>query len=218
MKLDIHGGSPARRVAAACAAAALALLPGTAAHAAGPATGSITGTLTTAHGDPLPGVFVGVTSVTTGAPVYTYDHTAADGTYSLPDLPAGTYKVEFTVSGDHTQWTQWAHRTVLESSAKQYQLAAGEQLVVDEVRFPLGSLALSFVDKAGQPILSFCGEVIGNRFLKDGCTDTGTLTLDELPAGQSAIRIFDPTTQATRGIGMPTVVADTVTAFTSRLR
>jgi hypothetical protein len=67
--------------------------------------GSISGTVTGLHGSPLRGVCVAATSAGTGA---VYSVTGSAGSYSISDLPAGRYRVQFSsgcgASGYKTQW------------------------------------------------------------------------------------------------------------------
>ncbi|WP_305789739.1 carboxypeptidase-like regulatory domain-containing protein [Symbioplanes lichenis] len=217
MALDKHGGSRLRLLAAAATAVALALAPGTAAHA-DPATGTISGTLTTAHGDPLPGVRVFARTLSGQSAGDYLQRTDANGRYTIGGVPAGTYRVQFIVEDAGVpRWEQWAHQVTTASAAKKFTVAAGQQLVVDETRFALGSLALTFLDEAGEPILAFCGEVISDQYLQQGCTETGTLIADDVPAGLAAVYLTRNDGPAGVGIGLPEVVADTVTEFAAPL-
>ena len=77
-------------------------------------TGSIVGTITDSSGAVVPAAKVTVTDLATNVPrVFTTD---ASGTYSVPDLPPGSYKVSaekegFTI-GVHTDITLFAAQTV----------------------------------------------------------------------------------------------------------
>jgi len=77
--------------------------------------GSISGAVTGLHGSPLRGVCVAATSAGTG-PVYSVSVSA--GSYSIPDLPAGRYKVQFSSGcgaiGYRTQW--WNHKSTGKSA------------------------------------------------------------------------------------------------------
>ncbi len=69
--------------------------------------GSVTGAVTTGH-SPLAGVCVAATATSAGsAPVYSVT-SAASGGYSIGDLPAGQYRVEFSsgcgAAGYRAQW------------------------------------------------------------------------------------------------------------------
>ncbi|HUB41330.1 MAG TPA: carboxypeptidase regulatory-like domain-containing protein [Streptosporangiaceae bacterium] len=67
--------------------------------------GSISGTVTGQHGSPVRGICVAATSAATGR---IYSVTGSAGSYSISDLPAGGYKVQFSsgcgASGYKTQW------------------------------------------------------------------------------------------------------------------
>jgi hypothetical protein len=67
--------------------------------------GSISGTVTGLQGNPLHGVCVAATAAATGR---VYSVTGSAGSYSISDLPAGGYRVQFSAgcgaSGYKTQW------------------------------------------------------------------------------------------------------------------
>ncbi len=54
-----------------------------------PKTGTITGTVTDSNGTPIAGAVVSATGIKEFAPATT----AADGTYTIPNVPFGTYQV-----------------------------------------------------------------------------------------------------------------------------
>lgn len=57
--------------------------------------------------------------------------------------------------------------------------------MVDETRFPTGSVSLTLRDRAtGGLVQAFCGDVLTTGFLDPGCTETGTLLLHGLPEGE----------------------------------
>ncbi len=65
--------------------------------ALGQQTGSISGTVTSADGDPLPGITVEATSDVLPRPRTTFS--AADGSFRLVQLPPGDYEVTFSLEG-----------------------------------------------------------------------------------------------------------------------
>lgn len=81
--------------AAAALALALALLPATAASAVPLPTGGVTGTIVDPSGNPVSGVDVGISSVTHDY----YATTGADGAFSFPTVPAGSYRVGWYQAG-----------------------------------------------------------------------------------------------------------------------
>ena len=64
-------------------------------------SGTITGKVTSADGDALPGVSVSATSSVLPQPRQTVS--SATGEYRLPLLPPGTYEVTFTLEGMATE-------------------------------------------------------------------------------------------------------------------
>jgi hypothetical protein len=174
------------------------------------ATGSISGTLTTAAGAPLADVAVTAHPAVHGR-YDPYAITDSAGHYTLPALAPGDYKLEFYF--DETLSSQWAHRAHDEDSAEPFTVTAGETTVVDEQRYPTGSASLTAVDAAGQPVTEFCVEAI-NKFLREACTDTGTALLTELPEGWYFF-VVSPSDGSGLLFTDGTVVADQVTAFTA---
>jgi hypothetical protein len=80
--------------------------------------GSVSGSVTGPGGSPLRGVCVGaIASGGATAPVYAV--TSSAGTYSISDLPAGHYRVQFSsacgAAGYRTQW--WKHETTRKSAS-----------------------------------------------------------------------------------------------------
>jgi hypothetical protein len=176
-----------------------------------PATGTISGTLTTAAGAPLAdvGVTVHPTVPVDRPPVGVTD---SAGRFSVAGLAPGDYKVEFYF--EETLSSQWAHRARDEASATRFTVRAGETTIVDERRYPTGSLLLTVVDGgSGQPVTTFCAQALGDYFLRDGCTDTGTLLLTDLPEGWYLLHAGPAVFQAVWW-AEGTVVADQVTAIT----
>ena len=219
MKIVHRSARTTRRLASGVITVLVAVLslPTAAAHAE-LATGTISGTLTSATGAPLADVRVGVqpaagsTSVAVGL-------TDSEGRYTLPGLTPGSYKVKFWVHRNSTsEWTQWAYQATRPNRATTFRVTAGSEVVVDETRFATGSLALRLNDAAGQPVDAFCGDVIGDNFVDTGCTETGTLTLTDLPEGEYSVGLWDTADPSVGGWEFATVVANelseyTVTAF-----
>ena len=85
--------------------------------------GSISGTVTGLQGSALRGVCVAASSAGTG-PVYSVS--ASAGSYTITDLPAGSYRVQFSsgcgANGYRTQW--WNHKSS-EKSATIVTVTAG---------------------------------------------------------------------------------------------
>ncbi|HXB93409.1 MAG TPA: TonB-dependent receptor, partial [Puia sp.] len=87
------------------------------------AQNAIIGKITDAHdGTPLRGVSVYIPDLKTGAA------TAADGTYSIRDIPAGTYLMEISIIGYAKQWEKL---TVKGPVPKNYALTAASATLAD---------------------------------------------------------------------------------------
>lgn len=177
---------------------------------ADPGAGSISGTLTSATGTPMADVGVSVHTLS-GSAVSAPARTDSAGRYTVADLPAGTYRVQFWVERNtNSSWHQWAHQVTQPARATKFAVAAGQDVIVDETRFRTGSLSLTLQDAAGQPVGEFCADAIGDNFVETGCTETGTLVLEELPADDYVILAW---AGDIGGIGMTTTAADGVDHF-----
>ncbi|BEL03309.1 hypothetical protein Q0Z83_015000 [Actinoplanes sichuanensis] len=211
MLINTHGKHPARTAAAGILAAAVLTLSAPSAAHADPATGSLSGTLTTADGAPMADVGVSVHTLAgpaAGAPA----RTDSAGHYRVADLPPGTYRVQFWVERNtSSSWHQWAHQATWPAQASRFTVTAGADLVVDETRFRTGSLSLTLQDAAGEPIDAFCADATGDNFVETGCTESGTLLLADLPADDYLIAAW--TADAT-AFDLTTTAADQVNHFT----
>jgi hypothetical protein len=212
MLINTHGGHRARSAAvASILAAAVATLVAPATAQADPVTGSISGTLTSADGTPMADVGVSVHTLA-GPAAGTPARTDAAGHYSVADLPPGTYRVQFWVERSaNSSWHQWAHQVTWPASATRFTVTAGSDVVVDETRFRTGSLSLTLLDLAGEPIDAFCADASGDNFVETGCTESGTLLLTDLPADDYVIAAW--TADAT-AFDLTTTAADHVNHFT----
>ncbi len=181
-----------------------------AAAQADPGTGSISGTFTNATGTPMADVGVSVHTLS-GPAVSAPARTDSAGRYTVVGLAPGTYRVQFWVERNtNSSWHQWAHQATQPARATKFAVAAGQDVVVDETRFRTGSLSLTLEDASGQPVGEFCADAIGDNFVETGCTETGALVLEELPADDYVI--FASAGDIT-GFGMTTTVADEANQF-----
>lgn len=177
---------------------------------ADPDTGTISGTLTSATGIPM--ADVGVTVHTLSGPSASAPaRTDSAGRYTVEGLTPGTYRVHFWVQRNtNSQWHQWAHQATQPARATKFAVAAGQDVIVDETRFRTGSLSLTLQDTSGQPIGAFCADAIGDNFVETGCTETGALVLEELPADDYVIFAW---AGDVGGFDMTTTVADETNHF-----
>jgi Carboxypeptidase regulatory-like domain len=181
-------------VLAAAAAASLVVAAPAAQAAPAPATGTITGTFTDTTGVEADRIVVTAHTPRYGGPTYGGDYDAS-GRFTIPNLPPGRYQVEFSYSSDptagpYTVWVQWAHGAMLQSSATTFTVGAGETVVVDERGLPTGSMSITFRDAAtGQGIQAFCASLSGAMFTTEGCTETGTVLLPVVRAGDYVVFI-----------------------------
>ena len=173
-------------------------------------TGSISGTLTSATGIPMADVGVSVHTLR-GSAVSAPAHTDSAGRYTVAGLPPGTYRVQFWVERNtNSSWHQWAHQATQPARATKFAVAAGQDVIVDETRFRTGSLSLTLQDASGQPVDEFCADAIGDNVVETGCTGTGALVLEDLPAGDYMIFAW---AGDMAGSGMTTTVAEEANHF-----
>jgi len=106
-------------------------------------TGAISGRLTDANGDPVPGAFVSAFNDTTSLHRFTDD----DGNYRITVRP-GTYKVRFS-AGDITQY---AHQKTSEAQADEFTVEVGQDIIVDEQLLRTGTVRGTLRDASGAPV------------------------------------------------------------------
>ncbi|HEX6501015.1 MAG TPA: carboxypeptidase regulatory-like domain-containing protein [Micromonosporaceae bacterium] len=118
---------------------------------AGPAyaegTGSLSGRLLDAAGNPVAGTAVTAISTTDWSTVG-YAQTAADGTYSIPSVSAGTVYVSFQPPAAPEQW---AYGKKQQWSADQITVTVGTDTVVDDTLLPSGMLSGTVTTPTGSP-------------------------------------------------------------------
>lgn len=154
-----------------------------AAPAAAAAGGTISGTLTTAKGVPVAGVRVFLKSPNPADDfLLPWATTDAAGQYSLPGVPANRYRISFYDPG--LEATQWAPRAARETKAAWYTVREGQATVVDESLLPTGHLSVTLLGRnGGGPLSAFCLEAVGDYYLRQGCTTTGTLEIADVRIG-----------------------------------
>lgn len=164
------------------------------------ATGTITGTLRTASGEPVPDAAVYLYSDDDEFIAFTTTDEA--GAYSVQALP-GTYRLSFETRFG----TQHAHGKSDPRTADPISVIGGETVVVDETLAPTGTITITARDsKTREPILEFCAQPAS---LADVCTDNGTVLLELLP-GEYGVRAYarDPNYVSTDEVHVA-VVSDT---------
>ncbi|XTZ13277.1 carboxypeptidase regulatory-like domain-containing protein [Micromonospora echinospora] len=142
-------------------------------------TGSLSGTLTSATGTPIVDAYVGVNTVNMRGGADT--RTAADGTFAVPTLLAGSYKIMFD-TGDRQQYYDGK---LVHEEADVVTVQGGQNTTVTESMLGTGSVQVTAVDSVtGAPIADFCVS-------PGGCSNgTGKVTVTELPEGRHDLYLY----------------------------
>jgi hypothetical protein len=144
---------------------------------------SISGVVTDSAGAPLQGIYV------YSLPGYRYAFTAADGSYRITGLPAGSYEIRFNGSNDHLG--EWFDDVSDQASATAVVVAPGEQVIgVDASLARAGSISGAVTDAAGAPLQG----IYVYRMPSGQGTYTaadGTYRLNGLTAGNYTVRFDD---------------------------
>jgi hypothetical protein len=162
--------------------------------------GSITGTTRSVSGTPLQDICVLAQPVSNGTPGYYSTTTAADGTYSLTDVPAGTYYVEFEWCGYTTQGylTQYYGNSPTAQASTPVVVTPGAATPSINASMVTGGSVSGTVTTGTTPMPDVCVYVFnGSTLVTSAYTgDDGTyMTYDQLAPGQYQIE-FDPTCSA----------------------
>ncbi|SCL39095.1 Carboxypeptidase regulatory-like domain-containing protein [Micromonospora pallida] len=144
-------------------------------------TGSLSGTLTSATGKPIANAYVGVNTVNMHGGVDT--RTGADGTFTVPTLLAGSYKIMF----DTGSRQQFYDGKLTHEEADVVTVQGGQTTTVTESLLGTGSVQVSAVDSVtGAPIADFCAHT--------GCSNgTGRVTITGLPEGRHDLYLYTNT-------------------------
>lgn len=169
--------------------------------------GTISGTVTDDTGVPVEGIEVVAWSYQVGGGYWGWQssqYTAADGTYSMPDLPAGDYKIQFaTTSSGSNLVGQWWGGVPDEWAATVLTLEAGAMVTdISPVLARGGSISGVVTEGAGESGTPSEGvEVVAHRYNVQWdywewyasvyTGEDGTYTLGRLPAGEYKL-LFTP--------------------------
>jgi hypothetical protein len=147
--------------------------------------GAISGTVTSAAtGKPIADICVGATGTVHGTPAGAGAVTGSTGKYMLTGLPAGNYKVSFTIgrlcngptSGNYA--TQWYHGVATESAAGTVKVTAGKTTTtIDAAMLAGGTIKGIVTTKAhGHGLQRLCVEAVPVTSTKpvDFVTTNGT--------------------------------------------
>ncbi|BCL14768.1 carboxypeptidase-like regulatory domain-containing protein [Micromonospora sagamiensis] len=141
--------------------------------------GSLSGTLTSATGTPIADAYVGVNTVNMRGGADT--RTASDGTFTVPVLLAGAYKIMF----DTGSRQQFYDGKLTHEEADVITVQGGQNTTVTESILGTGSVQVSAVDSVtGAPIADFCAS-------PGGCSNgTGKVVVTGLPEGRHDLHLY----------------------------
>jgi hypothetical protein len=198
----------ARRAGLAALAAAVAVtIPTGIAHADG-SIGSISGHFTSSTGDPIANGYVSALDPDSwnwigGA------QTDDSGAYSIPDLPAGDYLVQFN---NPNGLVEYAPETSQSWQAGHFAVTAGQDTTVDERALAAGTLSGTLLDADGKPapgIQIYASDNNGNwgfantddagAWSTPVFADTGYTITETLPSG---LRQYAPAQAKSSAAGM----------------
>src|SRR4051812_25097649 len=194
--------STIRRALVACLALIAIQAAPASAFPVAPGTGSINGTVTGNGGTLLENICVTATPAAGAGGFPSFDHTAADGTYSVTNLADGQYKVSFKeCNNPPPAYAQtWYHDKADQASADSVPVSNGAATNgVDQQLIPGATISGHVTDNAGTPndlegICVFAERGSGGFVPPDASAQTaanGTYTLYGLAAGSYKVH-FDP--------------------------
>nr|MDT0659840.1 carboxypeptidase regulatory-like domain-containing protein [Micromonospora sp. DSM 115978] len=171
-------------------------------------SGSLSGRLTSAQGQPVANATVEVSTLSWYAAEYA--ETDSNGSFALPEVLVGSYKVGFS-QGERVQY----HRGKLRhEDADVVTISSGTNTHVTESLLLTGSVRVSAVDSlGGAPIANFC---VGDG----GCSHgTGVATVAGLPQGPHEFYLYSPDrTHFLAETGLVEVKANQTVALTVPMR
>ncbi|WP_089154894.1 carboxypeptidase regulatory-like domain-containing protein [Micromonospora sp. NBS 11-29] len=171
--------------------------------------GSLSGRFTTTAGQPLANADVSVNTANMYGGADT--RTGADGTFTVPALLAGSYKVRFE-SGDRMQY----YRGKLDyEDANLVVVQGGQRTRITDALLGTGSVRIAAVDSvSGAPVADFC--VSSDETCSGG---TGVVTLTGLPQGRHDFYVYAPDgLHFNRQLSKVKVVAGQTTEVAPKLR
>jgi hypothetical protein len=170
----------------AVVAAAVALVgAGAVAPAAAAGTGTVRGRITDETGAPSASQ-IALLPLTGGDSVYSYSE--ADGTFTIPAVPAGDYR--FLIN-DNAHPPQYAHGAESAEDADPVVVTEGGVTTVDEQYLPLGTLVVTVVDAATRrPVPGACVRLDPGNGQACG-TARGVVRLPAWP-GLVTATVYDP--------------------------
>ncbi|MBV1853362.1 carboxypeptidase-like regulatory domain-containing protein [Catellatospora tritici] len=139
-------------------------------------TGSIAGRYTDANGQGVADVSLSVFA-SSGDQLPIWGSTGSDGSYSLPEVPAGSFVLQFQEPSGNQQF--YRGKTTF-AEADRIAVTNGVTATADDVRLPTGSLTISVRDGlTGSPLTEFSGDVAGRSF----STTTGSAVVEDVRIG-----------------------------------
>jgi hypothetical protein len=185
---------------------------------------AIAGTVTADLGGPVAGVRVRLYRDGVGYLEH-YADTATNGTWTIPGIPAGSYRVVFTdpTLGHVTEW--WGD-TVSRTGSTVVTLGPDDDVVLDVALAPAASVTGTITAAGAFDVYLYAGDPATTSATQVLRAQTGTFSFAGLPAGTYRVLVKDPTgvakdlwypNRVTRAEALP-ITLSTGQAFTSTYR
>ncbi|MFC7547062.1 carboxypeptidase regulatory-like domain-containing protein [Plantactinospora sp. GCM10030261] len=146
-------------------------------------TGTVTGRLTTASGQPAAGAEVHLSAFDGPGGGPEWQHTDGTGSFTFPTVLVGTYRAGFSDSENRSQYYKG---TIDEAAATPVVVTAGNTTTVNDSWLGTGSVRVRATDSVtGAPVPNFC--------VQDGCSNgTGVVVAEGLPQGRHELYLYIP--------------------------
>jgi len=185
----------------------------------------VSGTVTAdADGAPIDGVRVRLYRDGVGYLAHLAD-TAADGTWAIEGMPAGSYRVVFSdPTLDHV--TEWWGDTVSRTASTVVAVAPADDVVLDAALAPAASLTGTIATPGSFDVHLYAGDPVTTSATQVLRAQTGAFSFEGLPAGSYRVLVKDPSgvakdlwypNRVTRAEALP-ITLSTGQAFTSTYR
>lgn len=178
---------------------------------------TVSGTITDTHAQPVPNAQISLIRTASGN-VISSGESDSNGNFTVPAMPAGTYKVFVQPSDPNLLSRYWTNAATVDE-ASPLTLIAGQLASGVDVALPDAPASISgTVESDGLPVANVCAVLwSGSSQLRSSCTDySGSYRMDDVAPGSYTVSFQDqmgilPTTwnggAVTQGTSTPVNVA-----------